>query len=487
MTGFCLAIALSILWYGTAPLYGDEIGYGYSAASWIERNSMALIPSGEARGEQAMGHPALFFWLWAALIRVFGNTTATARILPTLATGFALTGIWRLGTGLSGRNGVGVMATLGLLASPLFLAQTFRAMPESAHLACVAWSFFFFVRGRRFQAALLAVLATIFRQQGLFLGAAFLLAELHSRRRLTPGLLLWFTPLLVPLVTGLLNLAVNGYFFFPSYLGESSPDLQSGWLQERMRLFAGHLLTEDFRWFPVGVAVAYASLGEGRSRPGLLFLAPLALPALLQPAVRLGVIMGFVLLYCLVLLARKRLPSPPVLAMLVFLGLLVAFHVLIVAVAPDPALNLFRYVIGGYPVIMALLAMGTRRAGKAASWVVWGVFCVASATCMTTVRRPWQPDATIAGMMEAQAMKRAIASVGNPYHPDGRVTAFPALGYVSTPLATEPEGVIDLLLVTADRHQAAELLPEGYRFTGRTSFLWTHEGLSVTALEAVPR
>lgn len=487
MLGFGLAIALAILWYGPAPLYGDEIGYGYSAASWIERNSLALVPSGEGRGEQAMGHPALFFWLWAALMKVFGDTTATARILPTLSVGFALVGMWRMGTELSRARGVGLMAVLGLLASPLFLSQAFRAMPESAHLACVAWSFFFFIRGRRFEAALLAVMATVFRQQGVFLGAAFLLAQILRDRKLTPGLLLWFTPLLVPVVTGFMNLAVNGFFFFPTYFGETSPALQAGWLPDRLRLFAGHMMTEDFRWFPIGVSLAYGSLCGRSRKPGLLFLGPLALPALLQPATRLGVILGFMAFYVVVILTRRRLPSPPVSAMLLFLGFLVAFHVLIVAVSPDPDLNLFRYIIGGYPVLMALLALGTRRAGRTVAWVAWGVFCVASATCITTVRRAWQPDASVAGMMEAMAVKRAMAEVPNPFHPDSRIGAIPALGYVTRPVVAEPGAVINLVLVTADLHQARLLLPEGYGFTGRTSFIWTHQGLSVTALEAEPR
>ncbi|MCK7508400.1 MAG: aspartate carbamoyltransferase regulatory subunit [Desulfobacterales bacterium] len=145
---FGVAVSLSLIWFGSVPLFGDEIGYGYSSAGWIARNSLALVPAGTGRGEMGMGHPALFLWLWALLMRVFGDTLATARILPTIAAGFGLLGTWRLGRELSGSERVGIMAAFGLLASPLFLAQAFRALPDTAHMAAAAWAGRFLHKGQ---------------------------------------------------------------------------------------------------------------------------------------------------------------------------------------------------------------------------------------------------------------------------------------------------------------------------------------------------
>jgi 4-amino-4-deoxy-L-arabinose transferase-like glycosyltransferase len=479
---FGVAVSLSLLWFGSVPLFGDEIGYGYSTASWIARNSLALVPAGAGRGEMGQGHPAMFLWLWALLIRVFGDTLATARILPTIAAGFGLLGTWRLGKELSGSDRVGIMAALGLLASPLFLAQAFRALPDTAHMAAIAWAIVFYIRGRRFQAALLTVLATIFRQPGILLAAAFFLADLLNAKKALRGHLIWLLPLAVPLVNGLLHLSVNGFFIFPQYLGETSPDLPANWIAERIRLFAGHIAGEDFRWFPISAALAFCFYRAGR-RPGLGFMAALALPALLPPT-GLAVIAGFLFLFVLMLLLRKRPPSAPVTAQLLFIGMIVVFHVLLVAVGRDPYLNLFRYVLGTYPPLMVLLATALQKAGKALSSFIWILFCAASATCMLAVRHPWQPDATLAGLLEARALQSAMSSVENPFHPDARILTIPALGYVSEARSTGQPDVVNIVLTTADRDYSGTLLPEEYALTGNVSYRWVLGGLSVTAHEA---
>lgn len=479
---FTMAAGLGLFWLGTYPLFGDEVGYGYPSSSWIERNSMAPVPAGDGRGEQAMGHPALFFWLWALLIRIGGDTLFTARILPTLATGFALAGTWNLGRELGGSGRVGLMAVTGLLVSPLFLAQAYRALPESAHLASIVWALVFYSREQRLGAALSAVLATCFRFQGVFLGAAFLLADLMDERRLRWNLALWLSPLLVPVATGLLNLAANGYFFFPAHLGTPSEALAPGWILERLRYFTGHIMGEDFRWFPISVALAGMFLGRGK--PGVLFFGVIALPALLHPPTRLAVSLGFPAFYILHLILRRRLPSPATTAMLLFSGSLVAFHVFIVAFSPDTTMNLFRYIIGVYPVIVLLPAMAVARLGRKTSWSVWGAFCLASATCLTAVRHPWQSEATVAGQLEAGAVREAVQRVPSPYHPDPRITSIPTLGYVNRPEAGSRDEVINIIVGSIDQAHIDRLLPEGYGYTGDTTFLWTHEGLIVSALEA---
>jgi 4-amino-4-deoxy-L-arabinose transferase-like glycosyltransferase len=480
---FGVAVALSLLWFGSVPLFGDEIGYGYSATSWIARNSLSLVPAGPGRGEMAMGHPAMFFWLWALLIRVFGDTLATARILPTIAAGFGLLGTWRLGKELSGSDRVGIMAALGLLASPLVLAQAFRALPDTAHMAAIAWATVFYTRGRRFQAALLTVLATVFRQSGIILAAAFFLADLVHTRKAGRGQLVWLLPLAVPLLNGLMHLSVNGFFIFPQFIGDASPELPANWITERIRLFAGHLVGEDFRWFPVSAALAFCFHQAGR-RPGLGFIAALSLPALLRPPTRLAVTTGFILLAGLLILVRKRPPRAAVTAQVLFIGMIVAFHVLIVGVGPDPCLNLFRYILGAYPPFMALLANSLQRAGKTVSAFIWILFCAASASCMLTVRHPWQPDATLAGLLEARAVRSAMTSVESPVYPDSRIGDYPTLGYVDEPQEAGRPDVINLVLLTADRRNILALLPEGYVFTGRETFSWVLGGLSVTAHEA---
>ncbi|MCK7508402.1 MAG: cobalamin B12-binding domain-containing protein [Desulfobacterales bacterium] len=210
-------------------------------------------------------------------------------------------------------------------------------------------------------------------------------------------------------------------------------------------------------------------------------LAPAGTPASTDKARRdSGVRASFGLL----LLLRKRPPSAPVTAQLLLIGMMVTFHILVVLVAPDPRLNLFRYILVTYPPLLALLAMTLQKAGKTVSTFIWVLFCAASATCITAVRHPWQPDATLAGLLEARALRAATASVENPFHPDGRIGSIPALGYVDEPLESGLIRSHQPPLVTADRGNSRNFCQRGTFVTGRETYRWTLGALSVTAQEA---
>jgi hypothetical protein len=51
---------------------------------------------GTGRGETAGGHAAFYFWIWAVLMKVFGNTVKVAHILPSLSAFLAVAGTYRL-------------------------------------------------------------------------------------------------------------------------------------------------------------------------------------------------------------------------------------------------------------------------------------------------------------------------------------------------------------------------------------------------------
>ncbi|MCD4702648.1 MAG: glycosyltransferase family 39 protein [Candidatus Aegiribacteria sp.] len=490
VVAICLLFSVSLLaiWFGHVPVFGDAIGYGYSSAHWMACNGLQPVPAGEGRGEQAMGHPAFFFWLWAVLMKLSGNTLLTAKLLPTIAAGFALAGTWKFAENISRDRITGPLAALGLLASPLFLAQAFRPLPDSAHLAAVAWSLYFFSRGDRFKAALLCVAATVFREQGLFLGASYILADLIEYRKLRlKSVLLYSSPLLVIIVTGLLNLRVNGYFFFATYLGEASPMLEKGWLVNRLRFFAGHLLAEDFRWVPVSACLALI-FSEKHHKMGLESILVLLLPGILYPPTRNSYLAAVVILYGWSLLKRRKLPSAVTVAGLSFMGMLVAFHVLIVAKSPDPALNLFRYIFGAYVPFIALLAAGISRAGRRTAVPVWLLFCVLTLYSARTVKYIWQPDTSPMGLVEAVKYREAISVSDNPYTSDPRMLSEPALGYVNEPVTfnTELPGQLVISTFASIPEMVPRFIPHGYRLTGDTAFVWREQGLTVLSLEIEP-
>lgn len=482
----CLLIAGFLLaaWFGQVPVMGDAIGYGYNSAHWMASNGLQPVPAGEGRGEQAMGHPAIFFWLWAVLMRLFGNTLLTAKLLPTVAAGFALAGTWKFAENISRDRMTGPMAALALLASPLFLAQAFNPLPDSAHLAAVAWSLYFFSRGDRFKAALLCVVATVFREQGIFLGASYILADLTRYRKLRfKSILLYSSPLLVIIVTGLLNLKVNGYFFFATYLGETSPMLEEGWLINRLRFFAGHILGEDFRWVPVSACLALI-FSQKNHRLGFEAILILLLPSILFPPIRNSYLAAVLILYGWSLFKRKQLPSAVTVAGLSFIAILVAFHVLIVATAPDPALNLFRYVFGAYVPFIALLAAGIFKAGRRIAVPVWLLYCVLTFFSANTVKYIWQPDSSPMGLVEVVKYREAISVSDNPYTPNQWILSESALGYVDEAVTFNPEhpGHIVVSTFEAAPEIVFRLIPQGYSLTGDTAYVWREQGLIVLSL-----
>lgn len=486
----CLLVAgfLLAVWFGQVPIFGDGIGYSYSSAHWMASNGLQPVPAGEGRGEQAMGHPAFFFWLWAVLMRLFGNTLLTAKLLPTIAAGLALAGTWKFAESISRDRITGPLAALALLASPLFLAQAFRPLPDSAHIAAVAWSLYFFSRGDRFKAALLCVFATIFREQGIFLGASYVLADLIQYRKLRfKSVLLYSSPLLVIIVTGFLNLKVNGYFLFPTYLGEASPLLEKGWLISRIRFFAGHLLGEDFRWIPVSACLALMYLKKNH-RMGFESMLVLLLPGIIYPQTRNSFLAAVVVLYGWSLFRRRKLPSMITIAGLSFVGMLVAFHVLIVAKAPDPALNLFRYIFGAYVPFVVLLAARISKAGWRTAVPVWLLFCALTFYSTGTVRYIWQSDSSPMGLVEAVKYSEAVSVSENPYTPDTRILSEPALGYVNEPVIFNADLPGQIVLATNDcsSERAPRLTPSGYRLTGDTVFVWRNQGLTVLSLGIEP-
>jgi len=390
-------VAVLYIFSLSVPLFGDSLGYGYSTTRWIRENGFNPFAAGTAKGEQAVGHPTLFFWMWALLSGVFGETLWVARLLPAAATFLSIWGMYRLARLLSCEM-AGWLSALALFVSPLFITQAMRPMPESAVVAAVVWSLYFYAGKRYLPAVIISVLAVVFREQAVFLPASYFAAELFQTGLKKPArLLLFASPLLVIVSTGLVNLAVNGYFFSPTYVGTVS-QLDPNWLADRLRLFGSHVLAEDFRWLPVTAALAGMIRGKGRDKDRRLlpFVFILLFPALFSPPSRIA-FLGFVAVVLVAYLIRERLVLSRLhTVFVVFPVLLVIFHVLIVLVSPDSALNLFRYVMPAYAVIIpgAIVMLFRYYPGRTA-FVISSVFVVSTAVANRLQHYSYQPDTSL--------------------------------------------------------------------------------------------
>ncbi|NLP04787.1 hypothetical protein GX411_02395 [Candidatus Fermentibacteria bacterium] len=435
----CLAAAVVLMVLSAGiPVSGDAWGYSYRTARWIADNGMTPIPCGQGRGEQGMGHPTAFYWTWALLMRIAGDTVAVAHVLPSATFCLALWAAWRLGHAMAGRA-CGFWTAACLLASPLFLSQALQPLQETGFTAFAALAMERYLVGRNTQAAVMTTVAAVFREQAVLLAASFALVELLHEGTGKPGrILVHAMPLGVILVTGLGNLAATGMFFNKIHFGAPSA-LRPDWLAFRTRLFAGHLLAADGRWIPLVSALALVLAGQARRTPSATSLLLLLSPALLFPPARLAFLAVMAAAGTLAIARRGSLPDRPIFAMILFVLMMIAFHVLIVKIAPDPALDLYRYVLGALPAVLALpLAVIRRRGGVRLLHPVGAILLVSGVLGCFRID-PFQPDSTPAGTLASLDTRRAVllaaASADTAIAPETEADFFtnPSLGYIDRP------------------------------------------------------
>jgi 4-amino-4-deoxy-L-arabinose transferase-like glycosyltransferase len=480
----CMAVSaiLGACWFWSVPLYGDASAYGLPSAKWISQNGMQLIPAGSERGEQAQGHPALYFWLWAVFIRLFGNSLMTAKILPTIAVGLALAGTWKLASSMSRDRLAGAMAAAALLASPLFLAQGFRPLSDTAFAAATVWSLYSFSRGRLLATALLCALAVEFREQGILLAGSLFLSDLISERRFRPRMLLWGIPFAVLAGSFVLNYLANGFFIDPRHLADAVRSHAPGSLDFWLGHFSGHLLGEDYRWIPISVVLALMLAGNARKLT-LPVAAILLSPVLFHDSLPVAYLITLSVMYAWYLLIRRRMPSRLTLAVLLFCALMVVFFTLLTLVSPDPPHDLFRYLLGVYPGMIAILAARLLSNGRRIALPVWGIYVAATLACVGAVRRNWQEEDSLMGQVLALELREAIAASDNPYLLRPEFLSETALGYVDEPRSFL-KGVRGQLVICSEAD--ANSIPEGYSFTNDTVFCWRYRSLIVLSLQIAP-
>lgn len=427
---------LYVLFYADVPIYGDAWGYGYNSANWIANNGLPLIPSGIGRGETAGGHTAFFFWMWAVLIRVFGNSVKVAHLLPAVFSYLAVAGTYRLGRDISGRA-LALASSIALLASPLFLAQSFRALPIAAAMAAAVWSIVFYHKGRYLTASLFCVFAVMMREQALLLSLSYIAAELYFYNDLKwRRLLILFLPLLVPVINIVSNQIVNGFMF----LDINRPGIDSGFslglFLERLKHFS-HFLTGDFRWFPAGISIWLLYRRMNLNKAGILLGTALLIFGSMQRFQNyFMVLLCLALLYLLVFRSSRVGRTYLVLVMFPVL-MVISFTGIVFVTSTTMQYLFFRYLMSAFPALIVVLLYMLFDSGKffipAAA-----VFVAATSLMNFTVRdRVNFTDTTLAGYyLPLSVMQKAgswaleqdlpvISTGGAVNHLEN-----PALGYV---------------------------------------------------------
>ena len=393
-----LAVSLLYLFfYSDLPIYGDAWGYGYHCADWIANNGLQLIPSGAGRGETAGGHAAFYFWLWAAFMRVFGNTARVAHLLPSLFSFLAIAGTYRLGRELAGKA-MGITCGIALLVSPLFLAQAFRPLPIAAAMAASVWSLFFYRHEKYLMASLFCVFAVMMREQALLLAITYIAVEFYFIRQLRWRRILLFTvPFLVPVINGISNYIVNGYVFLPCNMPGIDQAFSPGLFLERMKFFAGHFFISHFRWLPVGVGIGILFSRLVNKKTGLILgfvLCAIGASGRLQNYFTVILLLSLLYPICF----RKSSVSRMGMILALFPLLMVLFFTIIIFItATNMEYMFFRYLAAAFPalIIGILWPLFTSRREF---HLIAVVFIAATAAANFFVRyQPFYSDSTLSG------------------------------------------------------------------------------------------
>lgn len=435
---------LYLLVFSDMPIYGDAWGYGYNSSRWISENGMPLLPSGTGRGENAGGHAAFFFWMWAGLMRLLGDSVQVAHLLPALFAFLTVAGTYRLGRELSGRT-LGVFAGAAVLVSPIFLAQAFRPLPISAAMAATVWSLLMYRRGRYAAAAGLCVFAVMMREQALLLAVSYVVAELVGEGgRKWSRIALLSIPVLVPVVNGLSNYLVNGYVLPAGNTPGFDQPFSLGLFLHRLKFF-GFLLVGDLRWLPVSVASGIA-LGRAAGRKaGAAAAVVLGLTGAFTRFTNYFVVLLSVVLLLAAIAVRRR-PDRTAVAMVLFPFLMMlSFTAIVFFTSTRMEFMFLRYLLPVFPALVLVMLWPLAGFGWKGRTLL-AVFLAGTAAFNLSVRdRVNYVDSTLAGYFQPlSAIREAgvwAAGTGLPIVAAGEAPMHfgnPALGYSDTALAVVP-------------------------------------------------
>jgi hypothetical protein len=177
LLAFDLAVTLAIGWHGEFPL-SDDWAYAWPVRSLCEAGTVDLLPWTGASIVAQVGYGA-------ALCKLFGFSFETLRVSTLVLGAAADVGVLLLArrSGLS--PALAFLAALTFAVSPLRVHLGFTFMSDLPFTAFVVWAAYFYARGlgaRRVgllvAGSVLAAIATLVRQHGVFVAGAAALAAL---------------------------------------------------------------------------------------------------------------------------------------------------------------------------------------------------------------------------------------------------------------------------------------------------------------------
>ncbi len=124
--------------------YPDERHYTDGALQMLATGNW-LVPH-TAEGEPRLVKPPITYWLTALSFKLFGVNVFAARLSFMILCALILVLTWRLGTELSNKHEVGLLATTILAGHPQFILTASRSMPDAPLLLGITMGLLGFAR-----------------------------------------------------------------------------------------------------------------------------------------------------------------------------------------------------------------------------------------------------------------------------------------------------------------------------------------------------
>jgi hypothetical protein len=219
ITGFWLIVIFIINPIGDFPL-NDDWAYGLIVKGMIENGTLKLINWGEMT---LVTH--LFYGY--GFTSILGFSFTILRCSTLLLSLVCLLGIYQTGLIVRLDKKTALIATLLVMANPVFMALSFSYMTDVPFMTFVTWSTYFFIKAYNtankkllFIAICLCIWAVLMRQLALILPIAWLIAFLiDARRKPFPHWWKWLPFLTVGGTLFLYNYFMKQHGMLPSNYG----------------------------------------------------------------------------------------------------------------------------------------------------------------------------------------------------------------------------------------------------------------------------
>ena len=188
------------------PYYWDDFNYVIPAVDYVYRNVPTIF-----LWEYGVGHPPFFFNLAGLIFKLFGDSVLLGHLIILIFSFLAVLFTYLTGKELFSRK-VGIIASLLLLFTPIFVSYSSLFYLEMPLTALIIMSIYFAIKKKPYLSILCGSLVVLTKEIAIVAVIALFLVKLFKEKKKA---LIYVTPILIFLLLLIANKIHYGHFLFP--------------------------------------------------------------------------------------------------------------------------------------------------------------------------------------------------------------------------------------------------------------------------------